>query len=211
MTIRIVLADDHPIVLEGVARLVEQEPDLELVARCGSGALVLATVRDHRPDILVLDLRMPQLGGMEVLRQAARDGLSMKTVLLTADIGEEDLLEAVRLGVRGIVLKEAAPDQLVRCIRAVNAGGQWLEQRLAGLALERLLAHESRQQRMTQILSARELELARLVRRGARNKVIAIELGITEGTVKLHLHRIYKKLGVTSRIELANHVQREEG
>lgn len=209
MTIHLVLVDDHPVVLEGIARLIEHEPDLAVVARCTDGVAALEAVRAHRPDILVLDLNMPRMNGMAVLRQAAQEGLDLKVVLLTADISEEDLVEAVRLGVRGVMLKETAPDLLVRCIRTVHGGGQWLEHQLTGWTLERLLAREASRQQAAKVLTTREVELVRHVSQGLRNKEVAARLGITEGTVKIHLHRIYEKLGMNSRVELANYARRE--
>jgi DNA-binding NarL/FixJ family response regulator len=211
VTIRLIVADDHPVVLEGIARLIEREPDLELLARCTDGDTVLEALQEHPSDILVLDLDMPRLSGMEVLRQAAEGGFNIRVVLLTADIGEQELLEAVRLGVRGVMLKEMAPDLLARCIRTVHAGGQWLERHLTGWTLERLLLPEGARQRATWVLTLREIELARLVSQGLRNKEIAFRLGITEGTVKTHLHRIYDKLGMAGRVELANYARRELG
>jgi DNA-binding NarL/FixJ family response regulator len=211
MTTRIVVADDHPVVLQGVNWLLEREGDLEVVARCQSGEEALAAVREHRPDLLVLDLNMPGLGGMDVLRGIAEERLALRVVLLTADLRDDDLFEAVRLGVRGVILKDMAPELLVRCIRTVHAGGQWLEQHLTGWTLDRLLARESAKQQATKTLTQRELELVRLVAEGLRNKEIAFRLGITEGTVKIHLHRIYDKLQVTSRIELANYIRRQLG
>jgi DNA-binding NarL/FixJ family response regulator len=210
MTIRLVLADDHPLLLDALARLLEQQPDMEVMARCGDGEAALRAIREHRPDILVLDLRMPRLDGLEVVRRAARECLSPRVVILTGELQEEELLEAVRLGVRGVVLKEMAPDLLVRCVRTVHAGGQQLEGEVVGRALERLLACEAAaQQHSANRLTPRENELARFVSQGLRNKEIAARLGISEGTVKIHLHRVYEKLGVTSRVGLANYVQRE--
>ncbi len=210
-TIRLALADDHPLVLGGLERLFEREPDIEVVARCRDGEAALRALREHRPDVLILDLRMPGLDGMEVLRHAARDRLGGRVVVLTASLDEEELFEAVRLGVRGVVLKETAPDLLVRCVRAVHAGGRWLERDVAGRALDRLLAREAGRQRLASVLTPREAELVCLVSHGLRNKEIAARLGIGEGTVKVHLHRVYDKLGVTSRVELANRVRDEEG
>jgi DNA-binding NarL/FixJ family response regulator len=204
MTIRVVLADDHAIVLEGLRALLEAEPDLEVVACCADGAAALRALREHRPDVLVLDLRMPRLDGVEVARQAARDGLETRLILLSGDVAEEDVLEAVRLGVRGVVPKETAFGELARCIRAVHAGEQHLEGGLAARALERLLARKTARRGAAGALSERELELVRLASRGLRNKEIAARLGITEGTVKVHLHRVYDKLGLKGRVELAN-------
>ena len=207
MTIRLVLADDHPLLLDALARRVGQEPDMEVVARCGDGEAALRAAREHRPDVLILDLRMPRLGGMEVLRRVAGEAPGVRVVVLAGELDEEGLLEAVRLGARGVVLKETAPDALVRCVRAVHAGGQWLDNRVAGRALERLLARETARQQVAGVLTPREAELVELVGRGLRNKEIAARLGIGEGTVKVHLHRIYDKLGVTSRVGLANHAR----
>jgi DNA-binding NarL/FixJ family response regulator len=202
--IRLALADDHPLVLEGLAHLFEQEPDLEVVARCSNGEAALRALRDQRPDILIIDLSMPGLSGVDVLRRMAEEGAVTRVILLTGDVGEEDLLEAIRLGVRGVLLKEAAPDLLVRSVRAVHAGERRLEGGLASRALERLLAREVDRQQAGTAPSRREAELIRLVSQGLRNKEIAARLGITEGTVKTHLHRLYEKLGVTSRVELVN-------
>lgn len=204
MTIRLVIADDHPVVLEGIARLLEREPDLDLVAQCGNGEDALEAVRRHQPDVLLLDLRMPELDGMDVLRRAAREGLSARTVLLTIGGRDEELLEAIQLGVRGVLLKDVAPELLIRSIRTVHAGGQWLEQELTGRALQRRLAREAGQQKVARLLSRRETEIVDLVCQGLRNKEVAARLGITEGTVKIHLYRIYERLGVGSRVELAN-------
>ena len=209
MTIRLILADDHPLVLDGLSRLFEQEPGMKVVARCSDGEAALWAVREHRPDILILDLHMPRLGGMETLRRLAREGLGVRAVLLTADIGEDELLEAVRLGVRGVVLKEMAPELLVRCVKTVHGGGQWLEQQATGRALERLLAREAGRIQLKG-LTPREIVLVRLANQGLRNKEIAARLVITEGTVKIHLHRVYEKLGVASRVELLNYA-RERG
>ena len=134
----------------------------------------------------------------------------MRVVVLAGELGEEELLELVRLGVRGAVPKETAPEALVRCIRTVQAGGQWLEGQVAGRVVERLIAGGGANGRLPNGLTPREAELVQLVRQGLRNKEVATRLGISEGTVKIHLHRIYEKLGVTGRVELANHA-RERG
>jgi DNA-binding NarL/FixJ family response regulator len=207
MTIRIVVADDHPFVLEGVVRLLERETDMEIVARCASGEAALQALRTLHPDVIVLDLNMPSVSGMDVLRGAAEEGLQPRVVLLTADFDEDRLVEAVRLGVRGVLIKDSAPDLLVRAIRTVHGGGQWLEPHLAALTLDRLLAREAAKQKSPHPLSRREIELVRLVAQGLRNKEVAFRLGITEGTVKIHLHRIFEKLDVTNRIELVNYAR----
>jgi DNA-binding NarL/FixJ family response regulator len=145
---------------------------------------------------------MPKLDGLEVVRRLARDSLGTKVVVLSGDLGAEELLEAVQLGVTGAVPKEAALDQLVGCLRAVQAGGQWLQGQLLGEALRRLTAGPPDK------LTAREVEIVRLVVQGLRNKEIAARIGLIEGTVKVHLHRIYRKTGVTTRTGLAAYARK---
>src|SRR2546427_2342021 len=139
MTVHLALADDHPIVLDGLEGLFRLEPDFQVVARCINGEETLVAVRRHRPDILILDLRMPRGDGLEILRTLRREKLPTKVVLLAGALEEDEVLEALRLGVRGVVLKELAPQQLVECVRKVHAGEQWLEKQLSSRGLETLL------------------------------------------------------------------------
>jgi DNA-binding NarL/FixJ family response regulator len=127
MPIHLVLADDHPIILDGLEILFRMEKDIQVVARCVNGEEVLQAVRQHRPDILILDIRMPGKDGLAVLREMKDEDLPTRVVLLTVAPDEEETLEALRLGVRGVVLKEMAPQMLVQCVRKVHAGEQWLE------------------------------------------------------------------------------------
>jgi DNA-binding NarL/FixJ family response regulator len=201
MTIRLVLADDHPIVLEGLRQLLAAEAGFAVLAACADGEEALRAVREHRPDVLVLDLHMPKVDGLAVLRQLRAESLSTRVVILTASLADHNVLEAVRLGARGLVLKEMASELVVRCVRTVHAGGEWLERGL--------VRREAGAEEVARVLTPREIEIVRLVARGGRNKVIARELGITEGTVKIHLHNIYEKLGIESRTELALYAQRK--
>ena len=122
MAIRVALADDHPIILDGLELLFRMERDIQVVARCVNGEEALQAVRRHRPDILILDIRMPGKDGLTVLREMKEENLSTQVVLLTVGLDEEEALEALRLGVRGVVLKEMAPQMLVQCVRKVHAG-----------------------------------------------------------------------------------------
>jgi DNA-binding NarL/FixJ family response regulator len=207
MPITIVLADDHPIVLDGLENLFRLEPDILVVARCESGEDVLPALRAHRPDILLLDVRMPGKDGMAVLRELQREALPTQVVLLAASFEEGEVLEALRLGVRGIVLKEQAPPLLIQCVRKVHAGGQWIEQQASGRALDALLKREAGVAEATELLTPRELELVRLAASGMRNKEMSERLAISEGTVKMHLHNIYRKLKLDSRVALANYAR----
>jgi DNA-binding NarL/FixJ family response regulator len=202
MSIRLVLADDHPLILDGLEQLFRLEPDFAVVARCITGREALAEVRLHQPDILVLDIRMPEMDGLEVVRTLAAESPEVRVVVLTAGLDEREVLEAMRLGVRGVVLKSMASQMLVRCLRKVHAGEQWLERRSAGMALDLLLQREAGMREVTSLLTPRELEIVRLVSAGLRNAELGARLNITEGTVKKHLHNIYEKLGVETRVEL---------
>lgn len=207
MPISLVLADDHPIILDGLEMLFREEQDFQVLARCVNGEETLQAVRHHRPDILILDIRMPGKDGLAVLREIKKDGLPTRAVLLTVGLDEDDLLEAIRLGVRGVVLKEMAPQMLVQCVRKVQAGEQWLEKRSVGRALEKMLLREAGERQVAGVLTPRELEIVRMVAAGLRNKEIADGLSISEGTVKIHLHHIYEKLHLAGRLELALYAQ----
>ncbi|HUP43167.1 MAG TPA: response regulator transcription factor [Thermoanaerobaculia bacterium] len=207
MNATLVLADDHPIILDGLEQLFRLEEGLEVVARCRDGEETLQAVRRHAPDVLVLDVRMPGTDGIEVLHALEQEGLATRVVLLTAGLEDEQLLDAIRSGARGVVLKDMAPQLLVEAVRAVLAGGQWLEQGLGGRALTRLLQRERGLAEAARHLTPRELEIVRMVARGLRNRAIAERLYITEGTVKVHLHNIYDKLGVDGRVELTLYAQ----
>jgi two-component system nitrate/nitrite response regulator NarL len=207
MPITLVIADDHPLILDALENLFRLEKDLKVVARCLDGAETLKAVRQHQPDILVLDIQMPAKDGLAVLREMRKEKLTTRVVILTATLNEEGLTEAVRLGVRGLVLKELAPKLLVQCIRKVHAGELWLEKRSVSSALERLLQGEAEKQEAAQALTSREIEIVKQLATGLRNSEIAKRLFISEGTVKMHLHNIYQKLGVDTRLKLTRYAQ----
>jgi DNA-binding NarL/FixJ family response regulator len=210
MRIRVALADDHPIVLDGLEQLFRLEPDFAVVARCRNADEALRALRREDPDVLILDLLMPGGGGLELLRAIGGEERRTRIILLTAVVDDDQLLEAIRLGVQGVVLKDMAPQLLVTAIREVHAGGQWLEQGLGGRALRRLLSREKHASQAARLLSSREREIVRLVAAGLRNRAIADRLSISEGTVKVHMHNIYEKLDVSGRVELTNYA-RENG
>lgn len=209
MTVNLVLCDDHPIVLTGLEGLFRLEQDFQVLARCINGEEALAAVRQHNPDILVLDLHIPGPGGdgLEILRTLRREKLPTKAVMLAGALEEDEIVEALQLGVRGVVLKELAPQLLVECIRKVYAGEQWLDKQLSNLALEALLRRETAGRARSSVLSPRETEIVRMVAGGIGNRELAERLGVSEGTIKIHLHNIYKKLKVHSRLELVLHAQ----
>jgi DNA-binding NarL/FixJ family response regulator len=202
MTIRIVIADDHPFILDGLEQLFRTETDCEIVARTTDGEQALRAVETFKPDVLVLDVRMPRLDGIELLRRMHERQLPTKVVLLTASLDDARLLEAFRLGASGLVLKESAPRLLVQSVRQVANGEQsWNGKAIAG-ALRLVLQREQAVAAASSVLTPRELEVTRMVAGGLRNKEIALRLDITEGTVKFHLHSIYEKLRIDGRYAL---------
>ena len=200
--IRLVLVDDHPIVLHGLQALFERQGDFEVVSTCTTGETALAAARTLHPDVMVIDVKLADGSGLDVVKAIAEQQLPCRAVLLTASIGEHEVLEALTNGVRGLVLKDSAPDSLLACVRRVFEGGQWLDQEVVTPAFRTLLKRQSGDGEGGDALTPRELQIVRMIAEGLRNKTIAQRIGISEGTVKVHLHNIYEKLGVDGRLVL---------
>jgi DNA-binding NarL/FixJ family response regulator len=207
--IRIAIADDHALVLHGLKRLFDGEQEFEVVECCGTGAEAIAAARRGNVDVLLLDIKMPGLSGIDVLRTLSAERLKCSTVLLTAALSDSDAVEGLKLGVRGIVLKESSPDTLLECIRRVSRGEQWVDSETMTRALDTITRRESMANDPNRTLTARELEIVRMIAQGLRNKAIAERLFISEGTVKIHLHNVYEKLGLDGRLELMLHAQKQ--
>lgn len=201
MTTRIVLADDHPLILGGLEQLLELERDLAIVARCNRGDEALDVIRREHPDVVIADLSMPGMTGLELLREL--EGTT-RVILLSARIQPEQAREALRHGAAGIILKESAATLILDCLHAVLAGDDWIDPILA----RRMLRDNAGA--ATGDLTARETEVVRMVAAGLRNKEIADALSITEGTVKAHLRSIFEKLRIDSRMKLSVYA-REHG
>ena len=209
MAIRLVIADDHQLLLDGLENLLQAEKDFRVVARCLDGEHTVKAVLKHKPDILVLDIRMPKLSGLKVLEELKKERLGTKAVLYTGELDQEELADAVRLGVRGLVLKDLAPRLLVQCIREVYAGELWLEKRSVTSALEKLLKGEAGKLQAAEVLTPRQIEIVKQVASGMHNTEVAKRLFISEGTVKVHLHNIYEKLHIDSRLKLSRYAQQK--
>jgi DNA-binding NarL/FixJ family response regulator len=207
--IRVILADDHAIVLDGLRRLFQQQGDFEVVACCQDGEQALSAVRRGGADIVVLDLRMPGLSGLDVLRAISTEARGCRTVLLTAAVTDADALEALRLGAMGLVLKESSPDALIECVLRVHAGEQWIDRSTMARAFGRVLHQDVVRGEISKKLTPREIEIVLMVSQGRRNRTIAELLSISEGTVKIHLHNVYEKLGLDGRLALALWVQEQ--
>ena len=201
--IRIVVADDHAVLRESLRTLLQTQPDFHVVGAAGTGTEALHLVQQHHPEVLVLDLFMPDGDGFEVLRTLERHGARVAAVVLTGSQEERDFVQTVRLGARGLVLKSDGPDKLFAAIRAVASGELAFSEELAHAVLGAMVGENERGAASLVRLSDREKQIAFLVARGMKNKDIAAELAITENTVKRHLQSIFSKTGVHDRLELA--------
>jgi len=205
-SISILIADDHAMVRTGLRKVLEGEPDMNVVGDVADGEAAVQTTLQLNPDILLLDLAMPRMPGMQVLRDLAELQLQTKIILLTASIERDGILESVRLGARGVILKESPADVLVKCIRSVMAGELWMDHFTVS-DLAHALRDKMRQPRTLRSkeaygLTTRELEIVGAILSGYSNKDIAEKLKISNQTVKNHLSAIFDKLGVSSRLEL---------
>ena len=208
-TIRVVLADDHPIVRDGLRKLLLLEDDIEVVGEASDGREVLQIIEALKPDVVVLDLRMPNMDGLATLQ--AMQGMEKKTrvIILTASDDKNEFVQAMKLGCSGIVLKQTAPDLIVKSIRKVHGGEIWLDSHTTAAVMRQfaspsdVISGPPSKGRERSPLSQREREIVGLVAQGYKNREMAEKMFISEQTVKNHLHNIFDKLGVSDRLELA--------
>src|SRR5580658_3565886 len=192
--IRVMLVDDHLAFRKGMAALIESEPDLRVIAEAGDGPKALETYRQNRPDVVLMDLRLPGIGGVEAIMAIRKEFPEARVIVLTTFDMDEDIFRAIQSGAKSYLLKDTPEDELAETIRAVHAGRQVLPRKVA----ERLA---ERQQRAD--LSEREVEALQLLIKGRSNKEIGAALFITEDTVKAHLKTLFSKLHVKDRTEAA--------
>jgi len=198
--INILVVDDHPIVREGLVAILEAQDDFNVVAEGNNGDEALKLYRRHAPDVVMMDLEMPQVDGVQAIQNLRAHDAEAKVVVLTAYDTDERILQAVQAGARGYLLKGAPRDDIYRAIRVVHAGGSLLEPAVAGKLLRHvggIMRGDTREEELT----PREMEVLKAMARGLRNKEIAAELYITERTVKFHANAIYQKLSVGGRTE----------
>jgi two-component system NarL family response regulator len=189
---RVLVVDDHSLLRTGVANIINQEPDLEVVAEAANGRDAIAAFLEHRPDVVLMDLRMPGMEGVEAISRIRDVDPQALVVVLTTYDADEDIARALRVGAKAYILKDIAADALLACIRDVLAGKTYL----APAAAAKLAEHVTQVQ-----LTPRELATLRLMANGSSNKEIAVALKISERTVKSHLAHLFEKLQVTSRTE----------
>lgn len=202
--IRILVADDHAIFRDGLRKLLEASDEAQIVGEASNGVECTKMLPKLKPDILLLDLRMPEKDGLAVLEEVNFESLPTRVIVLTAAEDDRDVVRAMRLGARGVVLKQSASDLLLKSIHKVYDGEIWLDNRMTAEVIDAFKkSAEAGIRREKPLLSDREKEIVQLVAQGFRNREIGEKLFISEQTVKNHLHNIFDKLGVSDRLELA--------
>jgi two-component system, NarL family, response regulator len=190
--IRILIADDYPVVLRGLEAIIEFEQDMSIVGQARNGREVLEAFRQLQPDVTLMDLRMPEIGGVEAICAIKAEFENARIIVLTSYDGDEDIYRGLQAGAKGYLLKGAEPDELLEAIRVVHNGQKYIPPVVGAKLLERMGTPE---------LSQRELQVLQLIANGKSNQEIATALSIAEGTVKFHVNNILGKLGVSDRTQ----------
>ncbi len=190
--IRVLIVDDHSIVRQGLAAMIENEPDMTVVGQAGDGQEAIDQYRQLKPDVTLMDLQMPQMGGADATLAICAEFDHARMIVLTTYDGDEDIYRALRAGAKGYLLKDAEPDALLNAIHIVHSGQQYIPPEVAAKLVQRMNIPE---------LSNREQEVVRQMVRGLSNHDIGVALNITESTVKFHINRILSKLGVSDRTQ----------
>lgn len=208
MTIQLVVADYHPLMLQGMEYLFRTKDDFNVIALCNSAREAMEAVQMHRPDVLVLATNIPGNESMAIVHQLQADNnISTRIVLYMERTDEDQIMDAMRSGVGGIVFKEMDPQLLLLCIRKVHGGEQWRDRNALELSLRKMLLREANAHELASILTTRENDLLCLVAEGLSNEQIAEKECISSGTVKAHLRNISKKLNLKNRVALVRFAQ----
>jgi two-component system NarL family response regulator len=192
--IRVVIVDDHPVVRDGLKTLLSAAPDIEVAGEAADGRAAIAAWREHEPDVMLVDLRMPRMDGVDAIAAILRTSPAARIIVLTTFAGDEEIHRALRLGARAYLLKEAFGDEILAAVRAVHAGRKHVPPAVAARLAERPI---------DRALTLREVEVLELIARGRGNREIGEQLSIAEGTVKAHVNSILAKLGAQDRTDAA--------
>ena len=191
----VLVADDHPVVREGLATLIDRQPDMRVIAQAGNGREALEKFIAQHPDVALLDLRMPVMDGIETVMSICEKDPTARIGIITSYQNQEDIYRALRAGARGFILKDATPDELAGCIHAIACGKTWIPPQVGAMLAKRVADRE---------LTRRETEVLRLVTAGKSNKEIGVAFDISDATVKVHMTHILEKLRVSGRTEAIN-------
>jgi DNA-binding NarL/FixJ family response regulator len=198
--IKIVIVDDHPVVREGIGAMLKREPDFKIVGEASNGQEAIEKARELSPDVMLMDLRMPEVDGVEAITRIKAEKPDIKFIILTTYSDDEYIFRGIAAGARAYLLKDAPRDELFKAIRAVSRGESLIQPVVASRLLDRL-AELSKKSPSVDTLSDREVEVLNLMAKGVSNKDIADQLSITQSTVKTHITSIFQKLDVTTRTE----------
>lgn len=198
--IKILIADDHPVVREGLNSMISNEADFQVIGEAVDGLEAVKKARELKPDVVLMDLRMPELDGVEAIRRINAEHPNIKFIILTTYSDDEFIFRGIEVGARAYLLKDAPREELFKAIRAVHAGESLIQPVVATKVLDRF-AELSRHAQTVEILTERELDVLKLIAKGASNKEIAAELNISNSTVKTHIASIFQKLNTNDRTE----------
>jgi DNA-binding NarL/FixJ family response regulator len=198
--IKIVIVDDHPVVREGIGAMLKREPDFKIVGEASNGYEAVEKARELSPDVMLMDLRMPEVDGVEAITRIKAEKPEIKFIILTTYSDDEYIFRGIAAGARAYLLKDAPRDELFKAIRAVSRGESLIQPVVASRLLDRL-QELSKKSPSVDTLSEREVEVLNLMAKGVSNKDIADQLSITQSTVKTHITSIFQKLDVTTRTE----------
>ncbi|OYQ61929.1 DNA-binding response regulator [Pseudanabaena sp. SR411] len=190
--IRVLIADDHAIVRQGLATIIDRDPEMTVIAQAENGEKAIALFREHQPDVTLMDLRMPQIGGVEAITAICAEFKLARIMVLTTYDGDEDIYRGLQAGAQGYLLKDAKPNELLNAIRIIHSGQKYVPPEVGAKLVQRM---------SNPVLSERELDVLRLMAQGMSNLDIGTALNIGESTVKSHVNRILSKLGVSDRTQ----------
>jgi two-component system nitrate/nitrite response regulator NarL len=201
--VQLVIADSHPVFLQGLSNVFRSHPDIKIVAQCEDGLAAMAAIREYAPEIAMVDTSMPGFNGFDVLAAVTAENLATGIIFLTASLSDPQILDAMSGGAKGVVFKNSSAEEIARSVRKVAAGKYQFPKDLADAMRKRRTKRHKASQWAGRQLTPRETEVTRLVTKGLTNREIGRQMDLSEGTVKIHLHNIYKKLSIANRTSLA--------